>query len=269
VARFSRCIKKILRKRERSVITAINKTLIPLLAGCVLAIAAPFASADVWNFGTACNMPTPNGHGAVWKCNGTAAVDVAAWSTTGPASTTGQTFDTATAALYTGGFGVKNQNEGDTSPNHSMDDASNTDLLSFSFNQSVELDKITTGWSENDADISVLAYQGTNAPASILGKSASELVGLGWTMVGDYGNASGTVAVNASNISSKYWLISSYNALYDSNTGPIDISNDYVKIFGVEGVRTPVKVPEPSPLALIAVAMLGLCAIRRRGGQQR
>jgi hypothetical protein len=159
-----------------------------------------------------------------------------------------------------------------------MDNSGNTDLLEFTFASTVDLDNVTIGWrngTTGDTDISVLAYTGAGAAASIQGQTiANLLLTGGWSLVGNYADlAVGTAkSVNAGNVSSKYWIVSSYDPVYTTATGgqvpapPLTAGNDYVKILALSGTT---KVPEPGSLALFAAAALGLYAVRRRRSQGR
>jgi hypothetical protein len=254
--------------------TNTRPRLLTLFAGYALAAATPLASAALaWDFSSGCDSTNPNGFGNSYTCS---SATVNAYSTTGA----GSAFQDANAAFYSGGgFGVRNRSEGVSvgSPNHSMDNYGNTDTLAFSFAEHVMLNKIKLGWYQNDSDISVLRYTGSSAPV-ITGKSISDLLGNGWAFVGSYYNlAMNTTAINTSNNSSKWWLISSYNASYNSavtaatyNPSGPDSKADYVKILALDGViPPPTKVPEPGSIALLAAAILAMYGVRRRDKGQR
>jgi hypothetical protein len=162
---------------------------------------------------------------------GTPTVDASGFSTTGASST----FETATLALYSGnGLGVSssiNNNSITTdgqlgsAPAHAFDNVNSTDAGLFKFSQSVNLKSLNLGWVDTtgttnpiDADISVLAYKGSQATISstdIVGKSFTALLNAGWQAIGNY-NLSTTLTtvnlINSTNVSSSYWLISAYSS---------------------------------------------------------
>jgi hypothetical protein len=75
------------------------------------------------------------------------------------------------------------------------------------------------------------------------------------------------MAINALQLVSSYWLIGAYNPLAITplaNTAGTTFdagSYDYVKLASVMGFMA---VPEPSSIALIGLALVGLIALRRR-----
>jgi PEP-CTERM motif len=183
---------------------------------------------------------------------------------------TGATFATAALAAYTGGFGVTTTGEVTTSPEHALDNVGGTEALLLSFSSSVILRQLTVGWVSSDSDLSVLRYTGTAAPV-IAGKTFAQLLGAGWSAVGNYMNTVGstlpaTANINASGFSSSWWLISAFNSSYGgTNSGTVDATPDYVKLLSVAGDKVIGNVPEPASLALVAAALMAaLMANRRR-----
>ncbi len=262
-----------------------------LVLGSALLVLGTSSFAATWNFGSSggCtqNSSNANNYGNSWNCNGTGtgstSVTATAWSTTG----SGSTYAAANLPQYGGsGFGV--QNTGETlnagSPNHSLDSAPGvTDLISLRFGANVRLDSLNIGWTQTDSDVSVLAYTGPGAPpANIAGRSVSNLLTSGWTLVGSYANlvvGTARTITNAANISSSWWLVSAYNSGFGSSANSSSASllsncDDYVKLLAVAGstVCTPgtpgcgggQQVAEPATLALFGLAALGVVAVRRR-----
>lgn len=237
------------------------------LGAALVAMGSTTFAASTWNLGgcstsTALTPYATSGTG----CSGTLAgntVHAYAWATTG---NSGSTFATATLQSSSA-FRVKAAGEVATAPEHAMDNSGAMELIAFHFDTAVALDAITLGWSQNDADLTVMAYQGASAPSSFIqGKSVSNLTaGAGWALVENSGEAGAgadpTRTVNAGNVSSSWWLISAYNAGYGGGT--LDDLSDFVKILSISSKDVSL-VSEPSSLILLSAALLGLVAVRRR-----
>jgi hypothetical protein len=188
----------------------------------------------------------------------------------------GSTF--ATASLTDQGGTGRGMNTGTDSgsPHHAFDNNGTTEMLSLQFGTRVDLDSVTVGWSSTDADLSVLAYTGSAAPAPIAGRTWSQLLSAGWSLIGHYaGSGTGTRAINAGNVTSSWWLISAFNSGFGGNSSGLDNHNDYVKLLAVAGSAVAGCVPgapgcggqqvsEPATLALFGLAALGVVAVRRR-----
>lgn len=246
------------------------------IVGAALMAMAPSAMAlSTWNFAGCTTVNCSGGGGS-----NPVLTSITAFSTTG---NTGTTFEAVTSGLtfYSNGYGVRNANEDGTSPNHAIDNETNTDAVLLNFSSSVILRQLLVGWAAVDSDVSVLRYTGSVAP-TIAGKSISGITGSllsdGWVSVGHYetvagpapggSNNSAVTNVNGGGLASSWWLISAYNSGYGgANFGSIGTGTlDYVKLLSVAGDKfvQQSSVPEPGTLALVAAALLGGFVSRSR-----
>ena len=131
-------------------------------------------------------------------------------------------------------------------------------------------DSVNIGWSQADSDITVMAYTGAGVP-TLTGKTYDQLIGLGWTSIGNYSdigtgvNGSGSASVTTS-VYSSYWLIGAYNPLASGGTEGWAGKADNIKLASVTGVVKPPsdqQVPEPGSMTLFGVALLGLFGLRK------
>lgn len=159
------------------------------------------------------------------------------------------------------------------SPNHAVDNAGGDfDMHLLSFDQLVVLTTLDLGWYQKDTDVSILAFTGTDFnSSSLLGKKWEDLLGTGWSLVGNYYNVDykpNTGAVNADKVAAQYWLVGAYNDVFGGFSGSNvnkTSGNDYYKLKGVTVEKPPVvEVSEPSALLLLALGLIGLGSVRRR-----
>ena len=213
--------------------------------------------------------------GDTFSTTGGPDVTVTGWANTtsaGGPTTSDDTLAESTVRMWSG-LGVVNSNEDGSSPQHSIDNQNNNDMVLFSFAQEIGLTGLSIGWppdsSSYDTDMTVLAYTGNSTP-TLSGKTYGALTSTDdWSVVSHLSNVS--VASGASfnlggTISSMYWLIGAYNPLVGNSQG-WTTGNDYVKISGLAGYlpkKPPPGVPEPATLALFMLGLFGINYMRRR-----
>ncbi|MFY7941430.1 MAG: exosortase-dependent surface protein XDP1 [Burkholderiaceae bacterium] len=231
---------------------------------------AHLASAATWNFAN--NTTTISG------ANQTS-VNVSGFyvnnASTGVINS-GSTFTAASLSDQGGSGRGMNTGTDSGSPNHAFDNNGTTEMLSLQFGTKVDLDSVSVGWSSTDADLSVLAYTGSGAATPVAGRTWSQLLANGWSLIGHYaGSGSGTRNINFSNVTSSWWLISAFNSGFGGNSSGLSNHDDYVKLLAVAGSAVSACTPgtpgcggqqvaEPATLALFGLAALGVVAVRRR-----
>jgi hypothetical protein len=163
-------------------------------------------------------------------------------------------------------------------PEHAMDNDTRRDSMLLSFGAAVDLGALGFGWTENDSDITLLAYTGL-APfnlASLASLTYTQLLTSGWSLIGHYENVGSSVNVNAGNIAAQYWLVGAYIPALNGNAEIDrkcewkygrqvceDINKlDYVKLYSVTGEAPPNLVPEPPSLAVLGAGLMLLIAQR-------
>ncbi|MBC2668153.1 PEPxxWA-CTERM sorting domain-containing protein [Novosphingobium piscinae] len=184
------------------------------------------------------------------------------------ASNTDDIVTAATLRFWSGGLGVQNIYEANTSPNHSIDNGvdsttvnGNTvaknmvDFVLLQFNYDVDINTMGTGWVSGDSDASLRVGAGptsnpanwANTPAlnnrpvigNTTGVELSDFVQVNTTAAGMNPTANGTPStrnVNGDNQDGMIWLI---GALYGTE------SNDFFKLNAL-GVTVFPTIPEPS-----------------------
>jgi hypothetical protein len=266
-----------------------SKRLASVLGIALVAFGAPAFAAISWTY-TSCVNGGAGATCAVTTSGVTATAQ--AWSNTqNNATNTVYDYAMQTAYLrqYSGGLGVTNQDgvvtatcpasqdcaEADNlSPEHSVDNNQRYDSILYTFSDAIALSQVTIGWpaagtTTLGTDITVLAYEGSGAPA-LSGQTFAGMSAAGWKLAGNYGDVAGlpgeTANVNGANAyASKYWLLAAYNPAFGATAG-LDTGNDYVKFLTLAGDKPPGRVPEPNALLLFGIAaMAGFWNYRNRG----
>ena len=191
---------------------------------------------------------------------------------------------------YYGGYGLAMDSNGAVPPAHALGNSGNTEAVLMSFSQAVALSSLNLGYvctsttngtscDSHGANVSIFAYTGTGTPTALSNVAANGMPSTagtqasnGWTLVGNYaGLQGGANAVDASGITSSWFLVSAYNTAFgtssaNGNASWLSEGTDYFKIYSVAGSTAPTtkKTPEPGSLALAGVALLGAAWTRRR-----
>ncbi|MFM9917256.1 MAG: exosortase-dependent surface protein XDP1 [Rhizobacter sp.] len=293
-----------------------------LAAGLVMSGSA--LAQSTWNIYSASGGCTQNATNSgtfnnSWGCSGTGsagtAVTASAWSSdrgAGANALSGTGFASSyMSAQGNSGFGAASRTEGIgvSSPDHSFDsyNPGTMDALLLDFGAtSVILDKIGIGWTNGDADITVMRWTGPAAPTRTAG--ASTLVGdgeqnltsnlynpatpgiAGWQLVGSYADLAadssapfgGFARSTGATQASSWWLISTFNTALNGNSNSClsatgtattcDAGQDSFKLNYI-ATKNPTppsggKVPEPGSLALAGIALASVFGMRRRSAQQ-
>lgn len=184
----------------------------------------------------------------------------------------------------TSGLGAINIDEGDDTPNHSVDNNSlDYDMILLSFNKDVNLTDLYTGWNysyknlDNDgnytsrtwgnAGASVMAYTGSNFSTKQFSSTTTwaDTLSQGWSVINEDFKSSGSyqygskwlqqlpITSTNSPVFSKYWLVGAAHNI-SRDAGNI---TDHIKIAGVSFVKKP-NTPDGNGNPVNAPATFGL-----------
>lgn len=153
----------------------------------------------------------------------------------------------------------------------------------------VNLNSISIGYRDTDADVAILRWDGANKTAAemsaLLGTSGSLTSLAGWTLVGteSLDSTPDTTSVNLGNKVSSWWIVSTYfGTAAGATAGSLDTGNDRFKLSALTGTvctsgnytggtngnggtcGPTINVPEPGMLATLGLALFGATVARRR-----
>lgn len=249
-----------------------------LVASCAVSLSA-FGATETWSFDTFSKDFSGNGNTYTGTSGSGIGLSVTGWSNTGG-------YDTIQDAElgYSNGYGLtlQNRDEGSWTPDHAIDSSNylpwlnDYDMVLLSFDTAVNLAGFSLGWAAeywnwgdsvgSQADVSVLAYNGADAPA-VAGSTWNDVADLasGWTSEAQVYDADDYAyqAISTST-ESKYWLIGAYNPVFGGSGGYA--GNDAFKLAGVQaqpGTQPATSVPEPGTVLLFAAGLFGI-ALRSR-----
>jgi hypothetical protein len=201
-------------------------------------------------------------------------VHVTAWSDTQNNLPNDDTeLEAASLVRYGTGWGVVNQDEsGNASPDHSMDNMGNWvdyDMILVSFSEAVTLTGASFSWLYNtsQSEISVAAISG--AVASGLGGSTwSDVVNSAGNMWSDSSHVSNYYAgISAGQTASQYWLVGAYNSIFNTNFSGGTDNNDGVKLSSLDFSIAPppsTEVAEPQTVFVIILGLFAMMISRRK-----
>nr|WP_136250098.1 exosortase-dependent surface protein XDP1 [Ningiella ruwaisensis] len=182
------------------------------------------------------------------------------------------------------GLGNINKDEGDDTPNHSVDNnMQDYDMILLSFSEAVNISSINTGWNysytnldnsgatsrnRNNAGASAMAYTGSGTLSSNPFSSTDTWASIlhdGWSNIGSDFRTNGSNGhipiTNGSSIFSRYWLIGAAHAV-ERNAGHI---TDHIKIAGVSfAKRTTGQNNVSAPIGMVALMFGAALWIRRK-----
>jgi hypothetical protein len=256
-----------------------NKLIKNILIAAGLVVAVPVAAqTEIWDLDNGIKSSNTNLFDslAVNNALNSNSLTITGWSDTGSGGTieSGQLKYSSTYGLM-----LKNQNESDSTPDHSIDSFSTYfDMVLLSFDEKIDLTSFQTGWARestnlNRADISIAAFTG-NGNVSLSGNTWNGIASSNdWSTIGEYRDVSDYSYQDvATDVESKYWLVGAYNPIFVNPGETVgqwaSANNDGFKLASVQGVTSinPTSVPEPGTLAILSLGLLGFFSMKKRVG---
>ena len=218
---------------------------------------------DNANYG---NTLTVDGDG-----DGLTDLEITAWADTGCGWNCGKASEIDSAVAWSNSWGLLNYNRDTPNSNyygehHYVDNNADTDMMLFSFDESVILNDIRLSYVSSDSDISIAAFN--YDPTSVLkGSTWSEIVvtSLFSSSYQNIGTSTYTFPfANSSSVTAQYWLIGAYNKVFGQLN---DYTTDYFKISSITttaAVKEVTEVDAPTSFGVFILASLLILARNQR-----
>ncbi|MFN3880711.1 MAG: exosortase-dependent surface protein XDP1 [Nitrincola lacisaponensis] len=181
-----------------------------------------------------------------------------------------QTISGNTVQTWAGyGMGTPTRNGSHRVSNDSINGQRVYQMVLFDFGREVSLDSFTVGdsvWGNNNW-ASVLAYTDTAPLTTLNGLTWSSLLDNGFSHAGDAntytGVAEGTPKLVEGGLTSQYWLVGVYNAVFSDN--PLGTYNEGFKLTGISFSTMDVsEVPLPAAAWLFLTGLAGMSWMKKR-----
>jgi hypothetical protein len=254
-----------------------NKLIKNILIVATLVVAVPAAAqTEIWDLDNGVKSSNTNFFDSLTVNNAlnSNSLTITGWSDTG----SGETIESG-QLKYSNTYGLmlKNQNESDSTPDHSIDSFNSYfDMVLLSFDEKIDLTSFQTGWAIeannlDRADISITAFTGMGE-VSLAGNTWDGVASSNdWSTIGEYRDVSdySYQSINTE-VESKYWLVGAYNPIFvnpGETTGQwASANNDGFKLASVQGVTSinATSVPEPGSLAILSLGLLGFFSMKKR-----